>query len=45
MENGFKGGIHEVDTPELVKDVADKMCGKTYQASENEDNLFYNTGT
>lgn len=30
MENGFKGGIHEVDTPELVKDVADKMCGKTY---------------
>ncbi len=45
LENGFKGGIHEVDTSELVRDIADKMCGKTYQATEIEDSLFYNTGT
>ena len=27
-ENGFKGGIHIVDTHEEVKEVASKMCGK-----------------
>ena len=27
-ENGFKGGIHIVDTHEEVKEVAGKMCGK-----------------
>ena len=27
-ENGFKGGIHIVDTIDEVKDVAKMMCGK-----------------
>ena len=25
--SGFKGGVHVVDSPEKVQDVADKMCG------------------
>jgi len=28
-ENGFKGGVHIVKTPEEVQDIAEKMCGKT----------------
>ncbi len=28
-ENGFKGGVHIVEKPDEVKDIADKMCGKT----------------
>ena len=30
MENGFKNGILEANTPEEVRDISEKMCGKNY---------------
>jgi succinyl-CoA synthetase beta subunit len=27
-ENNFKGGVHIVDKPEKVQEIAEKMCGK-----------------
>lgn len=37
-ENGFKGGVHIVKTPEQVQEIAEKMCGKhlvTKQSGES----------
>lgn len=28
-ESGFKGGVHIVEKPGEVAEIADKMCGKT----------------
>jgi succinyl-CoA synthetase beta subunit len=28
-ENGFKSGVHIVNSPQAVQTVAEKMCGKT----------------
>ena len=34
-ENGFKGGIHVVHTPEAVREVARQMCGKILVCPES----------
>jgi succinyl-CoA synthetase beta subunit len=33
-ENGFKGGIHEVNNPDEVQEVAKNMCGKVFLSSD-----------
>ena len=39
-ENGFKGGVHVVDTPEEVQEVAKNMCGKIMVCPETGDQGF-----
>jgi succinyl-CoA synthetase beta subunit len=40
IENGFKGGVHIVDTPQKVKEVAEKMCGKTLVTKQSGQSGF-----
>ena len=39
-ENGFKGGIHTVDSPEEVQEVAKNMCGKILVCPESYDGFL-----
>lgn len=39
-ENGFAGGIHTVNTPEEVQEVAKNMCGKVLVCPESGDQGF-----
>jgi succinyl-CoA synthetase beta subunit len=36
-ENNFKGGVHIVDTPEKVRELAENMCGKTLVTKQSGD--------
>ena len=46
LENNFKGGIHIVDTPEEVREVAEKMVGQTLMVPNQQNNdMMYNTGS
>jgi succinyl-CoA synthetase beta subunit len=36
-ENNFKGGVHIVNTPAEVKQVAENMCGKTLVTKQSGD--------
>ena len=39
-ENNFQSGVHIVKTPEEVRAVADKMCGKTLVTKQSGDSGF-----
>ena len=39
-ENNFKGGIHAVNTPEEVQEVAKNMCGKILVCPESGSQGF-----
>jgi succinyl-CoA synthetase beta subunit len=45
VENGFKGGVHVVDTPEDVKHVADQMCGKSLVTLDGPPSPLKYTGS
>jgi len=36
-ENAFQGGVHIVDTPEKVREIAGKMCGNTLVTKQSGD--------
>ncbi len=44
-ENGFRGGIQVVDTPEDVKHVAEQMCGKTLVTLDGPPSPLKYTGS
>jgi succinyl-CoA synthetase beta subunit len=37
FKNGFKGGVHLVDTPEAARDVAGRMLGETLVTKQTGD--------
>lgn len=39
-ETKFKGGVHIVNSPDEVKDVAENMCGKTLITKQSGDTGF-----
>ena len=39
-ENNFKGGVHIVSSADKVKEIAEKMCGKTLITKQSGDTGF-----